>query len=61
MKSLVSASRGSGWIELHPESLDIPANITLQQVKPGLSPEAMNNQNNVGKHWDGQSKLEWCL
>src|SRR5918995_4938254 len=28
IKSLVSASLGSGWIKLHPESLDIPANIT---------------------------------
>ena len=50
MKGLVSASLGSGWIKLHPESLEnIP---TLQQAKPGLSPEAMNNQNNVGKHWE---------
>ena len=50
MKSLVSASLGSGWIRLHPESLEnIP---TLQQAKPGLSPDAMNNQNNVGKHWE---------
>jgi len=50
MKGLVSASLGSGWIRLHPESLEnIP---TLQQAKPGLSPEAMNNQNNVGKHWE---------
>ena len=23
----------------------------MQQAKPGLSPEAMNNQNNVGKEW----------
>ena len=53
MKSLVSASLGSGWIRLHPESLDIPANITsLQQLKPGLPPEIANNQNNVGKHWE---------
>src|SRR6476661_4144024 len=37
IKSLVSASVGSGWIKLHPESLDIPANLTsLQQLKPGL-------------------------
>ena len=37
IKGLVSASLGSGWIKLHPESLDIPANITsLQQLKPGL-------------------------
>jgi pimeloyl-ACP methyl ester carboxylesterase len=53
MKSLVSASLGSGWIRLHPESVDIPANITtLQQLKPGLPPEILNNQNNVGKHWE---------
>jgi pimeloyl-ACP methyl ester carboxylesterase len=50
MKGLVSASLGSGWIRLHPESLEnIP---TLQQAKPGLSPDAMNNQYNVGKHWE---------
>ncbi|HSF51220.1 MAG TPA: alpha/beta hydrolase [Nitrososphaeraceae archaeon] len=49
MKELVSASVGSGWIRLHPEVLEnIP---TMQQAKPGLSPEAMNNQNNVGKEW----------
>ena len=49
MKSLNVASLGSGWVKLHPESLDIPANITsLQQLKPGLPPEIMKNQNNVG-------------
>jgi pimeloyl-ACP methyl ester carboxylesterase len=53
IKSLVVASLGSGWIKLHPESVDIPANITtLQQLKPGLPPEIANNQNNVGKHWE---------
>jgi pimeloyl-ACP methyl ester carboxylesterase len=52
MKSLVSASLGSGWIRLHPESLDLPENMTLLQAKPGLTPETMNNQNNVGKHWE---------
>jgi pimeloyl-ACP methyl ester carboxylesterase len=53
IKSLSSASLGSGWIKLHPESVDIPANITtLQQLKPGLPPEILNNQNNVGKHWE---------
>ena len=62
IKSLVSASLGSEWIKLHPESVDIPANITsLQQLKPRLPPEVANNQNNVGKHLGGQSKLEWCL
>ena len=39
LKELISASVGSGWIKLHPESLDIPANLTtLQQLKPGLPP-----------------------
>ena len=53
IKSLVAASLGSRWIKLHPESLDIPANITtLQQLKPGLSPEIANNPNIVGKHWE---------
>ena len=49
MKELVAASVGSGWIRLHPEVLEnIP---TMQQAKPGLSFEAMNNQNNVGQEW----------
>jgi len=49
MKELVAASVGAGWIKLYPESLEnIP---TMQQAKPGLSPEAMNNQNNVGREW----------
>ena len=30
-KSLVTASLGSGWIKLHPESVDIPENMTFQQ------------------------------
>ncbi len=53
MKSLVTASLGSGWIKLHPESADVAENITmLQQLKPDLPPEIMNNQNNIGKHWE---------
>ena len=51
MKSLVTASLGEGWIRLHPESLDIPANMTFQQMKPGLPTDTMNNQNNVGHIW----------
>ena len=51
MKSLVTASLGEGWIRLHPESLDIPANMTFQQMKPGLPTDTMNNQNNVGHLW----------
>jgi pimeloyl-ACP methyl ester carboxylesterase len=51
IKSLGAAAVGSGWIKLHPESLDIPANITsLQQLKPGLPPEIADNQYKVGKH-----------
>jgi pimeloyl-ACP methyl ester carboxylesterase len=50
MKEFVSASVGAGWVKLHPEVLEnIP---TMQEAKPGLSPDAMNNQNNVGKHWE---------
>jgi pimeloyl-ACP methyl ester carboxylesterase len=58
MKQLVVASLGSGWIKLHPESLDIPENMTLLESKPGLTPETMNNQRNVAfvwvaKNWSG--------
>jgi pimeloyl-ACP methyl ester carboxylesterase len=50
MKELVIASEGSGWIKLHPEVLEnIPTD--MQQAKPGLSPEAMNNQTNVALEW----------
>jgi pimeloyl-ACP methyl ester carboxylesterase len=52
LKALNVASLGSGWIKLHPESVDIPANTTsLQQLKPGLPPEIANNQKNVGHAW----------
>lgn len=51
MKSLVNASLGSGWIKLHPESVNIPENITFQQMKPSLSPETLNNQMNAGFAW----------
>src|SRR5918998_54801 len=36
-KSLVTASLGSGWIKLHPESAEIPENMTVAGAKPGLS------------------------
>ena len=52
MKSLITASLGSGWIKLHPESVNIPANLTLQQMKPSLSPETLNNQKNAGFAWE---------
>jgi hypothetical protein len=46
VKELISASVGSGWLKLHPEVLqNIPTDF--QQLKPGLSPDAMNKQTNV--------------
>ena len=55
MKAFVTASLGSGWIKLHPEVLEnIPTD--MQQAKPGLSPEAINNQMNVGKEWEDNPK-----
>ena len=52
IKYLVATSDGSGWIKLHPESLEGFENITsLQQLKPGLPPEIANYQNNVGHAW----------
>src|ERR671918_2806330 len=57
MKSLVAASLGSGWIRLHPESLDIPENMSFQQMKPSLPPETLKNQANLGvweqTNWSG--------
>jgi hypothetical protein len=49
IKEIVAASLGSGWIKLHPQSVNIPENITSLQQLP---PEVENNQNNVGKHWE---------
>ncbi len=50
MKELVAASVGSGWLKLHPEVLEnIPTDF--QQLKPGLSPEAMSKQTNVAMEW----------
>jgi len=59
-KSLVTASLGSGWIKLHPESAEVPENMTLAAVKPGLSPEAMNNQNNLGLAWEATNWSGAC-
>ena len=58
LKALNVASLGSGWVKLHPESVDIPANTTsLQQLKPGLTPEIANKQKNLGiwenTNWSG--------
>ena len=58
LKALNVAALGSGWFKLHPESVDIPANITsLQQAKPGLTPEIAEKQKNLGiwenTNWSG--------
>jgi pimeloyl-ACP methyl ester carboxylesterase len=67
IKSLVSASLGSGWIKLHPESLDTALqqmeNVTsFQQMKPGVNPETMKNQANLGTweetNWSGACDAE---
>ena len=54
MKSLITASMRSGWIKLPSESVDIPANLILQQLKPGLPPETLMNQANTEFVWGGQ-------
>lgn len=43
MKPLVAASLGSGWIELHPESLDNSENMTLLESNPGLNSDTNMN------------------
>lgn len=60
IKSLVVASLGSGWIRLHPESVDIPENSTFQQMKPCLSQNAMNNQKNAGFAWEATNWSGAC-
>jgi pimeloyl-ACP methyl ester carboxylesterase len=63
LKALNVASLGSGWIKLHPETAVIPANTkSLQQLKPGLTPEIANKQNNLGSwektNWSGACDKE---
>jgi pimeloyl-ACP methyl ester carboxylesterase len=63
LKALNVASLGSGWVKLHPESLDIPANITsFQQMKSGVNPETLKNQANLGiwenTNWSGACDAE---
>ena len=63
IKTLNVASLGSGWIKLHPESLEGFENITsLQQLKPGLPPETEKNQANLvaweATNWSGACDAE---
>jgi pimeloyl-ACP methyl ester carboxylesterase len=52
MQSLTVASLGSGWMKLHPESANVPENMTFRQMKPSLSPNAMKNQANAAFAWE---------
>ena len=63
IKALNVASLGSGWIKLHPESVEGFGNITsLQQLKPGLPPETEKNQANLvaweATNWSGACDAE---
>ncbi len=59
-KALVTASLGSGWIKLHPESAVIPENSSLLGSKPGLSAEALNNQADAGWGWEDKNWSGVC-
>jgi len=50
IKTLISASLGSGWVKLHPDSLkNIPK---AQDLFTSVSPNTLNGQNNAGKGWE---------
>ena len=50
IKSLMSASLGSGWIRLHPDSLEnIPE---TQDVFTSISPNTIKQQFNIGIGWE---------
>jgi pimeloyl-ACP methyl ester carboxylesterase len=59
-KALVTASLGSGWIKLHPESAVIPANSSLLGSKPGLSAEMLKNQADAGWGWEAKNWSGVC-
>jgi pimeloyl-ACP methyl ester carboxylesterase len=63
IKALLLASYGSGWVKLHPEVLDIPANFTLQQATPGVPPETAEKQQKLSiweenTNWSGVCDAE---
>jgi pimeloyl-ACP methyl ester carboxylesterase len=50
VKSLLSFSLGSGWIRLHPESLEnIPE---FQDLFGSVPPNTIEQQKNVGSYWE---------
>ena len=59
-KALVTASLGSVWIKLHPESAVIPANSSLLGSKPGLSAEMLKNQADAGWDWEAKNWSGVC-
>jgi pimeloyl-ACP methyl ester carboxylesterase len=51
-KALIVPSYGQNWMRMHPESGQIPENITsLQQLRPGLPPEVAKDQSKVTDPW----------
>jgi pimeloyl-ACP methyl ester carboxylesterase len=58
MESLISASLGSGWIRLHPDSLEnIPEG---QDAFASISPKAQKGQANVGFGWEATNWNDAC-
>ena len=59
LRAAIVAPYGENWIRMHPESAQIPENITsLQQLRPGLSPEVLNDQSKIANafmatNWTG--------
>ena len=52
VRAAVVAPYGENWIRMHPESAQIPENITsLQQLRPGLPPEVLNDQSKIADAW----------
>jgi pimeloyl-ACP methyl ester carboxylesterase len=59
LQALLVAPYGENWLRMHPESAQIPANITsLQQLRTGLTPEAVDGQTKIAEafmatNWSG--------
>ena len=47
MKSLLSFSLGSGWIKLHPESLE-----NIPDLFSSVPPNTIEQQKNIGLYWE---------
>ena len=52
LQAAVVAPYGENWIRMHPESGQIPENITsLQQLRAGVPPEVLNDQSKIADAW----------